>query len=719
MESLSAPRERPRILSVGTKLAGATAVLILLVAAGVYVALGRYELDNLFRTKEVAAFAVTKLFADWTVPAVEFTDEASINDELVSLGHNEEIEYAAIWAVNEDKIGPRLGELRRGAPETPTSVPADPELVRTPNRMTVLCPVRAPTGKPIGAVAVAFSLAKENAAIAVIKKRTLAISAGVAIGLTLLLLVVARFTIVRPLGKLARAARHLERGNVIDVDVHSNDEIGQLASAFRNMTRAIRSREEVIVARNRDMRLVLDNVDQGFITVDREGKMSRERSRIVDDWLGAPAEGMTFSEYLSRTDPMVGGMFELGWQSVLEDVLPLEVALDQLPRTLRKGSLPLELCYRPVMKGEQLTGALVVITDVTARLEREHAERAQREMVSIVHRMLNDRSAFDGFFSEAAMLVEAIVGADGSDLVQLKRDIHTLKGNAAFFGLERIAELCHGIEARMVESLLPPTEDEVTTLRDLWKSVTDARAQFAGSRRIELEPPEYDAFLTELRARNADHTLVQIVKSWKFEPAEKRLALLGEQVERLAARLGKHNVDVRAEPTKLRLPQERWAPFWSAFSHMVRNCVDHGVDSPAERAALGKSERATVSLGITRAEHQVVVSIGDDGRGIDWPAIARRAKAMGLPHDTQPELEEALFADGVSSRTEVTETSGRGVGLSAVRAFVHQFGGRIEIRTERGAGTTFRFILPDSTIETETAPISTEAARSSIRLAAS
>jgi two-component system chemotaxis sensor kinase CheA len=221
----------------------------------------------------------------------------------------------------------------------------------------------------------------------------------------------------------------------------------------------------------------------------------------------------------------------------------------------------------------------------------------------------------------------------------------------------------------------------------------------------------------ELRSRKADPGLIGIVNSWRFEPAEKRLALLCEHVERLALRIGKHNVDVRAEPTRLRLPQKRWAPFWSAFSHMIRNCVDHGVDSPEERASLGKSERSTISLAITRTEHHVVVSIGDDGRGIDWPAIARRAKSLNLPHGTQRELEEALFADGVSSRTEVTETSGRGVGLSAVRAFVDQLGGRIEILTKRGAGTTFRFVLPATTLESEAASLPPGSARSSIRVA--
>src|SRR5260221_7049951 len=266
------PRRPTRVLSVGTKLAAATTGLVLVVAACVYVALGRYERENLFRTKEAAASAVTSLFADSSAAAIAFTDEDSIKEELAGLGHNREVEYAAVWSVSEEgKLEGKLGELRRGAPETPSKAPPALRLVRAATRVTVFSPVHEPGGRTIGVAAVAFSLAAENAAVAAVGKRTLGISAGISIGLTLMLLIVARFTIIRPLRKLVKAAKELENGRVTDIDVHSKDEIGQLASAFRSMVAAISSREEHIGARNRDMRLLLDNVDQGFITIDIEG----------------------------------------------------------------------------------------------------------------------------------------------------------------------------------------------------------------------------------------------------------------------------------------------------------------------------------------------------------------------------------------------------------------------------------------------------------------
>jgi two-component system chemotaxis sensor kinase CheA len=156
----------------------------------------------------------------------------------------------------------------------------------------------------------------------------------------------------------------------------------------------------------------------------------------------------------------------------------------------------------------------------------------------------------------------------------------------------------------------------------------------------------------------------------------------------------------------VRLPPRRWASFWSAFAHVVRNTVDHGVETSEKRIAGGKNERATIRVAIGRDRDRVLISIQDDGPGVDWEAIARRARDRGLPADTHAELVAALFTDGISSRAEATGTSGRGVGLGAMRAAVDNLGGELEISTAGESGTMFRCWLP--LIETDTDPLDRE-----------
>jgi len=451
------------------------------------------------------------------------------------------------------------------------------------------------------------------------------------------------------------------------------------------------------------MRMVLDNVEQGFITLDIDGKMSPERSRIIDEWFGAPDPSMSFVDFLQRIDEATGQWFELGWASIREDIMPLELCLSQLPQVVRTETRTFELGYRPIMKGEQMDKAVVVITDVTARIERERAELAQREMTSVFSRIISDRQAFDEFFAEGSGLIGEVLRADGSNLTALTRQIHTLKGTCALMGVESVATFCHNLEDKLRESPDAVDQNDKDALRALWQNLSQLRARFAQASGIELSHEEHDAFLNELRRRVDYNILAATCTSWSFEPAAKRLELVRDQIERLSNRLGKSAIDVICQPTKLRLPPSKWGPFWSAFAHVIRNTVDHGMQTSEERAKAGKSARARVELGVAHEAQVVVVSVRDDGPGIDWIKIRERAEECGLPHATQADLENALFADGISSRAEATSTSGRGVGLSAVREMMSKLGGTIELTSEVGSGSQLRFLLPQSMLFDDTA----------------
>lgn len=131
-----------------------------------------------------------------------------------------------------------------------------------------------------------------------------------------------------------------------------------------------------------------------------------------------------------------------------------------------------------------------------------------------------------------------------------------------------------------------------------------------------------------------------------------------------------------------------------AIVHLVRNAVDHALETPAERRAAGKNETGLVTVACHQlSDSQLELSVSDDGRGVDAAAVARRAGAP-LPA-TDEALLELLTRPGVSTRTEVTTTSGRGVGMDAVkRIAVDELRGELSMRTSKGQGTTFFLRLP-------------------------
>ena len=136
------------------------------------------------------------------------------------------------------------------------------------------------------------------------------------------------------------------------------------------------------------------------------------------------------------------------------------------------------------------------------------------------------------------------------------------------------------------------------------------------------------------------------------------------------------------------------------LAHIVRNAADHGIETAAERQAARKPARGTVRLDAYHEADHVVIEISDDGRGLDRKKILRRAIENGIlrTEDTgllnDSDIMNLIFAPGLSTADEITEISGRGVGLDVVKAAVDNLKGSIELESELGRGTTFRLMVP-------------------------
>jgi two-component system chemotaxis sensor kinase CheA len=178
-----------------------------------------------------------------------------------------------------------------------------------------------------------------------------------------------------------------------------------------------------------------------------------------------------------------------------------------------------------------------------------------------------------------------------------------------------------------------------------------------------------------------------------------RFERLARQAVALGQRLDKAPLDVTIDDGRIRLDPERWVGFWAAMVHAVRNAVDHGVETSAERSAAGKPARATVTLAASHRDGHLVITLADDGRGIDWEAVRARAAREGLPAVTRADLVAALFADGLSTREVASDVSGRGIGLGALRAAITALDGTVDVTSSTGAGTRFEIRFPDASAE--------------------
>ena len=174
---------------------------------------------------------------------------------------------------------------------------------------------------------------------------------------------------------------------------------------------------------------------------------------------------------------------------------------------------------------------------------------------------------------------------------------------------------------------------------------------------------------------------------------------LPRMARELAGRMGK-SVEVEIEGAELELDRSILDRLSDPLVHLLRNAVDHGIERPERRTEAGKAPVGRIRIEARREKDSIRIGVRDDGAGIDLDRVRERAVAAGLvlgdlAEDLPPDQVAALvFRAGLSTADSVSEVSGRGVGMDAVRASIESLGGHVEIETERDCGTAATLVVP-------------------------
>jgi signal transduction histidine kinase len=253
------------------------------------------------------------------------------------------------------------------------------------------------------------------------------------------------------------------------------------------------------------------------------------------------------------------------------------------------------------------------------------------------------------------------------------------------------------LEDEIVAENATPEQNRLMAMRDEWDRVRGKLDKLLGDKmekNIEINDDDYAALLRALLSSEDPVKIAKMVQSWKLETAQRRLAFVKQQAESLAQRMGKQGLEVKIHPNNIRFESDDWASFWSSFTHILRNAIDHGIEPPEERFQVGKPEHGSLHIETYIDDGEFVIAFEDDGRGIDWDAVATKAKLADLPHASEKDLVNAIFKDGITTKAIVTQFSGRGVGMGAVSEECAKRGGKIELDSKPGRGTRFLFRFP-------------------------
>lgn len=292
------------------------------------------------------------------------------------------------------------------------------------------------------------------------------------------------------------------------------------------------------------------------------------------------------------------------------------------------------------------------------------------------------------------------------------------------------------IEGEMRElkdSLLDLTENVIRLRRQLREIEIQAETQIQASTghesRADFDPLELDRFtrfqeLTRMMAesvndvatvqqnllKNLDdanaaitaqarmnRSLQQSLMSVRMVPFSSQSERLYRLVRQTAKEMGKR-ANLELQGGQVELDRSVLEKVLSPLEHMLRNAVAHGLESREQRLAAGKEEIGEISLSLTQEGNEIILTLADDGAGLDLSRIRSKAEAAGLimPGEVVEDqrLVDFIFHSGFSTAAQVSQVAGRGVGMDVVKTEVTTLGGRIEVITQPGQGSTFRLYLP-------------------------
>lgn len=466
-----------------------------------------------------------------------------------------------------------------------------------------------------------------------------------------------------------------------------------------SVQREIERMSDQLRVKNEDIAVILSNLDLGILTVEGGGTVHPEFSDRLPDLLGKSEIAGKEVTSLLFTHSDVGAddlaRLETAIELTLgESVFGFELNRSCFPTRFSIATTgerrELEADWAPIESEDgTVHRLLVVLRDVTELNRLRSAAEAQgRELAMIGELVAMPSDAFDEYARAChAGLADTLAMAQGKpiDPVVLARTVHTLKGNARAWGLKAICDAIHHLEDVLLGDGRDDTElAERTrnTERILVSYETLAREKLnRGGGQSNVSATEQQLLrevfdLASERPEALPAEVRRLATAAAFLPALPRLQAIGAKLCAHAQREGKERPKFFFPSTVL-VHRQRVDQLHGAFVHLLTNAIDHGLETAAEREAAGKEPRGLIRAEVAQTDETLELTLADDGRGI---AVARLKEKAGRDVLTAKDVEQLIFDPGMSTAERVTQSSGRGMGLAAVRSEFADMGATISIR---------------------------------------
>jgi chemosensory pili system protein ChpA (sensor histidine kinase/response regulator) len=341
----------------------------------------------------------------------------------------------------------------------------------------------------------------------------------------------------------------------------------------------------------------------------------------------------------------------------------------------------------------------VVVENVATAAAISIVEKGPQELVKVSAGLLEDLVNLAGETSISRGRVEERVTDIVYSLDEMDVTLERMQEQLRRLDIETQAQILfrqEQVESSDEEEFDPLEMDRYSALQQLSRSLIESSSDIQDVKfSIFDNTRDLETLLLQQSRINTD--LQEGLMRSRMVPFSRLAPRLRRIVRQVSNEVGKKvnlvmdNIEGEMDRTLL---EKMLAP----FEHMLRNAVDHGIEDAAGRVAAGKSESGTVSIELAREGGEVVIRLTDDGKGLNIDAIKNKAIKAGLMAPdaglTDHEIQQFILEAGLSTATEVTQLSGRGVGMDVVNSEIKQLGGTVDIHSEMGIGTEFEVRLP-------------------------
>lgn len=566
-------------------------------------------------------------------------------------------------------------------------------------------PIQA-EGQVLGKVVVEFSMAQAAAEMRSRMIDFIGLAIAEIIGCVVVLTVLLHTRVLVRIDRLKAEAHEIAEKRLKKPFLwNEGDEIGVLGQSLEStrvsLDHLFNNLEQLVEERTATIKMILDHVKTGFLLVDSHHSVLEGYTRSCEDLLDArQIKSLPLSGLLHLNDEEEKH-FNLALNQVFEDEMPESVTLGQIPRNFTLGDRTISLEGSTIRDDKgRITKVLFTLVDVTQLKAAELENQVNRSIVNIMQNM----NSFRDFVQDSRERLKSCYSAiESGNLLVLRRDLHTLKGNSAAFGIRQVAELIHSTEDQ--EDIVPEYLNGIeSSLREfLHKHYALLKIKFdtENKRFLTIDEQLLDKFEQDMSLLKNQEELQQHLKIWLAEmrkdSVETLLGPVNSYVHKLAMQRG-IDMDFVIEGAELRMNRHVASEIFQNLIHLFRNAVDHGLEPSYERG--NKPERARLALKLRADAENYWVTVEDDGRGIDPNRVLTKALDLGLltrqdaDKLSREEILQLIFRDGLSTAETITDVSGRGVGMKAVKDAIQSVGGDIQIKSTVGVGTQFIMRIP-------------------------